>query len=77
MYFTLIISQLKSTSKAIGRSIKEFKFRQRTVATLIAIRRDLEIIASPDLEVILQQDDRLVVAGQFDVLEKVDNFINK
>jgi len=68
---------VKATSKAIGRSIKEFKFRQRTGATLVAIRRSLEIIVSPDPEVILQQGDRLVVVGQFDVLEKVDNFINR
>lgn len=67
---------VKATSKAIGRSIKEFKFRQRTGATLVAIRRDLEIIVSPDPEVVLQQGDRLVVVGQIDVLEKVDNFIN-
>ena len=33
--------------------------------------------ASALLEVILQQDNRLVVAGQFVVLEKVDIFINK
>lgn len=68
---------VKTTSKAIGQSIKQLKFRQRTCATLVAIRRGLEVIASPDPEVVLQQGDRLVVIGQFDVLEKVDSFINR
>jgi K+/H+ antiporter YhaU regulatory subunit KhtT len=68
---------VKMTSKAIGQSIKQLKFRQRTGATLVAIRRGVEIIVSPEAEAVLQQGDRLVVVGQFDVLEKVDCFINR
>jgi len=68
---------VKETSKTIGRSIKQLKFRQRTGGTLVAIRRGLEIIVSPDPEIILQSGDRLVIVGQLDVLEKVDSFINR
>lgn len=67
---------VKATSKALGKSIKQLKFRQRTNATMVAIRRGVEIIVSPDPEIVLQQGDRLVVVGSFDVLEKVDGFIN-
>jgi len=68
---------VKATSKTIGKSIKQLKFRQRTGATLVAIRRGVEIIVSPDPEVVFEQGDRLVVVGPFDVLEKVDGFINR
>lgn len=68
---------VKATSKSIGQSIKQLKFRQCTGTTLVAIRRGLEIIISPDPEIALQQNDRLVVVGQFAVLEKVDFFINR
>ncbi len=68
---------IKETSKSIGQSIKQLHFRQRTNSTLIAIRRGLEIIVSPSPEVTLQAGDRIVVIGQFDVLETVDTFINE
>jgi len=68
---------VQATSQAIGKSIKQFEFRQRTSATLVAIRRGVELIISPDPEVVLQQGDKLVVVGLLGVLEKVDSFINK
>ncbi|MBP2658690.1 MAG: TrkA-C domain protein [Firmicutes bacterium] len=68
---------VQATSQAIGKSIKQLEFRQRTSATLVAIRRGVELIISPDPEVVLQQGDKLVVVGLLGVLEKVDSFINK
>lgn len=69
---------VKETSHVIGKSIKQLKFRQRTGGvTLVAIRRGVEVIVSPDPETTLRHGDRLVVVGQVDVLEKVDGFINR
>jgi K+/H+ antiporter YhaU regulatory subunit KhtT len=76
--FNPIEVTVKVSSKAIGQSIKNLQFRQRTGgATLVAIRRGIELLVSPDPEVLIQQGDRLVAIGPFDVLEKVDSFINR
>ncbi|HMM22973.1 MAG TPA: TrkA C-terminal domain-containing protein [Selenomonadales bacterium] len=68
---------VKANSPAIGKTIRQLRFRQVTGTTLVAIRRGVEVIVSPDPETALRQGDRLVVVGQSDVLEKVDSFINK
>ena len=67
---------IKANSPAIGQSIEKLKFRQYTNATIVAIRRGVEVIVSPDPNTVLQQGDRLVAVGQFDVLERVNAFIS-
>jgi K+/H+ antiporter YhaU regulatory subunit KhtT len=47
---------------AAGRSIGELSFRQRTGATVVAVRRVGEILLSPGPELVLEPEDVLVVA---------------
>lgn len=65
--------ELRRHSHLIGKSIRETDFRNKTDATIVAIRRDEEIFLSPDPLLVLQEGDILVVASE---LSKVDHLIS-
>lgn len=58
-----------------GKTIADVKLWQRTGATLVAIRRGTEVIISPGPLADIQVNDRLVVVGSADVIQKVTRFI--
>jgi K+/H+ antiporter YhaU regulatory subunit KhtT len=62
-------------SSMAGKSVKEMNLWHNTGATIVAIRRGVEIIISPGPNAVLQAGDRLVVVGGEDVLVKVTDFI--
>ncbi len=64
------------TSQSIGKSIKQLQFRQCTDATIVAIRRGIEIMVSPNPDILLKDGDRLVVVGRHNVRERVKHYIN-
>jgi len=64
---------VKTGSLAGGRTIGELAFRQKTGATIIAIRREGTIIPSPGSEEMLKTDDVLFVAGN---VEKIGAILN-
>lgn len=64
-------------SLVIGKSLADIKLWHHTGATIVAIRRSTEILVSPGPNAILQAEDRIVVVGPNDVLQKVSDFINK
>lgn len=64
-------------SHLIGRTIADIKLWQHTGATVVAIRRDTEIIISPGPLAVIEPDDRLVVVGNTEVLQRSMNFVNK
>jgi len=63
-------------SQIIGKTIADIKLWQCTGATIVAIRRNTEIIISPGPLAVIYANDRLVVVGKADVLQKVTSFIN-
>jgi K+/H+ antiporter YhaU regulatory subunit KhtT len=64
------------TSQSIGKSIKQLQLRQCTDATVVAIRRGIEIMVSPNPDILLNEGDRLVVVGRHNVRERVNSYIN-
>lgn len=64
---------VKTGSLANGKTIGELAFRQKTGATIIAIRRSGDIIPSPGPEEVLKSDDVLFVAGN---VEKIGTILN-
>lgn len=59
-----------------GRSIAEIQLWQHTGATIVAIRRGMEIIISPGPRAIIYSHDRIVIVGDRGVLERTTNFIH-
>ena len=54
-----------------GRSIGELQFRQKTSATIVAVRKGEEILLSPGPQTVLSAGDVLVVACELSQLEAV------
>ncbi|CUH95011.1 hypothetical protein P22_1080 [Propionispora sp. 2/2-37] len=63
-------------SPIIGRPLQELRLWHNTGATIVAIRRGTELVISPGPNAVLQADDRIVVVGSGDVLQKVTDFVN-
>lgn len=65
------------SSHVVGKTIAQLKLWQYTGATVVAIRRGTEIIISPGPLAVIHPDDRIVVVGKEDVLQRMTHFINK
>ena len=59
-----------------GRSIGELRFRQRTGATIVAVREGGEILLSPGPDTVLAEGDVLVVACELSQLEAVSRLLD-
>ncbi|BBB91962.1 MAG TPA: TrkA C-terminal domain-containing protein [Methylomusa anaerophila] len=68
--------EVHETSYIAGRSIAEVKLWQHTGATIVAIRRETEIIISPGPAARILPHDRIVIVGDSGVLERTIDFIN-
>ncbi|MEG6586110.1 TrkA C-terminal domain-containing protein [Dendrosporobacter sp. 1207_IL3150] len=64
-------------SHIIGKTIAEIRLWQHTGATVVAIRRDTDIIISPGPLATIHAEDRLVVVGDAEVLQRSMAFVNK
>ncbi|WP_055669304.1 TrkA C-terminal domain-containing protein [Desnuesiella massiliensis] len=74
--FTLIEIDIKENSKVANKKVNEVKFWQYTGATIIAYRREKDIVVSPGPDYIFQPGDIIVVIGSSDVYDKVYSFLN-
>ncbi|MBB5336604.1 TrkA C-terminal domain-containing protein [Pectinatus brassicae] len=57
-----------------GKTLRDLAFREMTGTLVIAVRRDKEMFIAPDPNIVLWKDDRLVVIGAVDKLEKLNAF---
>ncbi|GMA99939.1 TrkA C-terminal domain-containing protein [Pelosinus sp. IPA-1] len=64
-------------SHLVGRSVADIKFWQSTGATIVAIRRDRKIDISPGPNAIIEPDDRLIIVGKSNILQKATQFVEK
>ena len=69
--------RILQNSMVVGESLKDLNLWYTTGATVVAIRRGIEIIISPGPGEVLQGEDRIVVVGSNDVLKKVTDFLSK
>ena len=60
---------------AAEHSIGDLQFRQRTGATIVAVRRGEKILLSPSPQTILHSGDILVVACELDQIEAVSDLM--
>ncbi|HHU62732.1 MAG TPA: GntR family transcriptional regulator [Clostridiales bacterium] len=74
--YNLVEIKVEETSKYIGKTIAELEFWQNTGGTILAIRRDDNIIISPGPYAEILSNDVLVVVGDGNVLENVNKFLN-
>lgn len=66
-----------SDSWCIGKTLQQINLWHHTGATIVAIRRDTEVIISPGPLAILAENDRIVIVGNQNVLQKVVTFIKE
>lgn len=72
---TPIEIELPRECKVIGKSISEAKFWQNTKATIVAIRRNGNLIISPGPYIRFEKEDSLLVVGEEEILEKIKIFL--
>lgn len=69
--------EIGKESNLVGKTVSEVKFWQNTGGTIIAIRREKDIILSPGPYAELRAGDVLVVVGDEGVLDRINMFVNK
>lgn len=74
---TPIEIELPKECDLIGKSVSESKFWQNTKATIVAIRRNGELIISPGPYLVFEKGDNLLVVGEEDILKKIEIFLKK
>ncbi len=57
------ITELRTPASFVGRSLRQVDLRGRFAITLLAIKRNEELLISPSADVIMQEADLLVVIG--------------
>jgi len=72
------IRSVKLSSKwpHLGQTIPELDIRQQTGVTVLAIRRNNELITTPNLSIPLQENDILLFTGAQENLEKAIDFFS-
>jgi K+/H+ antiporter YhaU regulatory subunit KhtT len=68
-------AQVPKGSKVEGQSISDLKFWQQTNATIIAIRREENIILSPGPFMVLEEDDTIIFVGEIETVDAVISFL--
>jgi len=68
--------RISPNATAVGKSLEILDLWHNTGATIVAIRRETEIMISPSPDTILQPDDRIVVVGSTAMLQNVFDFIS-
>lgn len=69
--------KIPENSHLVGRTIADIKIWQHTGATVVAIRRDTDIIISPGPLAVIEAGDRLVIVGNSEVLQRSTDFAHK
>jgi Trk K+ transport system NAD-binding subunit len=66
---------LPSHSPSVGKTIGELRLRSRTGASIIAIRRGMQLLTNPGAEVVLEPEDVIVMLGNPDQIESAIELI--
>jgi K+/H+ antiporter YhaU regulatory subunit KhtT len=67
--------KIGENSKVIGMTIGNLQFWQNTGATIIALRRGIQVSISPGPHVVINEGDVLVVVGDEKIYEQTERFI--
>jgi K+/H+ antiporter YhaU regulatory subunit KhtT len=69
--------RIEEYSHVVGRTIGNLQFWQNTGATIVALRRGIEVTISPGPHVILKEHDIIIAVGDEKMNERTIQFINK
>lgn len=69
--------KIKPDAHVIGKTIAALEFWQNTGATIIALRRGINVSISPGPHVVLREDDVIVVVGDDHAHRRTEQFLNK
>lgn len=69
--------KVQEYSHAVGKTIATLQFWQNTGATIVALRRGIQVSISPGPHVILRENDVIVVVGDGQVQERTEQFMNE
>jgi K+/H+ antiporter YhaU regulatory subunit KhtT len=75
-HFYVVEFLVPPESPIIGKTIFEVQFRQKTGATVVAIKREGRMILSPSPDERFHVGDVILVAGMSDTSEKIDKLIS-
>lgn len=73
--YTFIEIKINPMAKTLGKKIIDMRFWQSTGATIVAYRRDGNLIISPGPEYVFTEGDTIVVIGANNVYDKVYEFL--
>jgi len=73
--FSCYEAQVPERSKIAGKSVADLQFWHMTNATIIAIRRNDQIILSPGPFAVLEVNDTIIFIGEVESIEAVISFI--
>ena len=65
--------ELSTPPGMVGSTLADSKLWHKFGVTLLAIRRDKDILISPDPQITLKHDDILIVIGRNESLKLLDN----
>ncbi len=66
--------KIKHSSVLIGKTIRELDVRNKTGVTVLAIRRQNELLTTPNLEIPLQENDIILFTGSNESISKAIGF---
>lgn len=69
----IVTFTLKPGSKIVGKSLIELDLRKNYGVTVLAVRRGIEMIASPDSNLTLQAKDIVILVGKIEKINQVEN----
>jgi len=75
--FTNYETVIGNNSLMVGKTLAELNFWQSTRATVIAVRRDGQVVLSPGPYFVFQENDILVYIGDVSCISAVDHYIQK
>ena len=74
--FNPVEIMVKDESLVVDKPLEKIALWHNTGATIVAVRRNNEIIISPGPYFVLHKNDKIVVVGTKDVFHRVNKFIN-
>lgn len=76
-HFYTLEFEINRESAIIGKTISQTQFRQKTGATVVAIKRNSKMILSPLPDETFQLGDIILVVGTADVTNKINHLIQE
>jgi CPA2 family monovalent cation:H+ antiporter-2 len=68
----IVSFKLNSKSFMIGKSLLDIDLRKKYGVNILAIRRNQETIASPDVNLLLELNDILIMVGEIEKINKIE-----